>query len=92
MTLTSAAVVVFFRRTRLDTRMWHTLVAPSLGFAGLAVLLVMTAMNLPLLVGGSDTLAGVIGVLLAGTFLGGAAVAALRPHAGHHSIEKEYAR
>jgi hypothetical protein len=52
----------------------------------------MTAMNLPLLVGGSDTLAGVIGVLLAGTFLGGAAVAALRPHAGHHSNEKEYAR
>jgi hypothetical protein len=34
----------------------------------------------------------VIGVLLAGTFLGGAAVAALRPHAGHDSIEKEYAR
>lgn len=92
MTLTSAAVVVYFRRTRLDTRTWHTLVAPSLGFAGLAVLLVMTAMNLPLLVGGSDTLAGVIGVLLAGTFLGGAAVAALRPHAGRHSIEKEYTR
>jgi amino acid transporter len=90
MTLTSASVVVYFRRTRLDTRMWHTLVAPSLGLSGLAVLLVMTAMNLPLLVGGSDTLAGVIGVLLAGTFLGGAAVAALRPQAGHHSIEKEY--
>jgi amino acid transporter len=92
MTLTSAAVVVYFRRTRLDTRTWHTLVAPGLGFAGLAVLLVMTAMNLPLLVGGSGTLAGVIGVLLAGTFLGGAVVAALRPHAGHHSIEKENAR
>jgi len=41
---------------------------------------------------GIDTLAGVIGVLLAGTFLGGAAVAALRPHAGHDSIEKEYAQ
>jgi amino acid transporter len=92
MTLTSAAVVVYFRRTRLDTRTWHTLVAPGLGFAGLAVLLVMTAMNLPLLVGGSDTLAGVIGVLLLGTFLGGAAVAALRPHAGQHSIVKENAR
>ena len=91
MTLTSASVVVYFRRTRLDSRMWHTLVAPSLGLSGLAVLLVMTAMNLPLLVGGSDTLAGVIGVLLAGTFLGGAPVAALRPHAGHDSIEKDYA-
>jgi amino acid transporter len=84
MTLTSAAVVVFFRRTRFDTRLWHTMIAPSLGLAGLALLLVMTAMNLPLLVGGSDTLAGVIGVLLAGTFLGGAAVAVLRPHAGRH--------
>jgi amino acid transporter len=84
MTLTSAAVVVFFRRTRFDTRLWHTMIAPTLGLAGLALLLVMTAMNLPLLVGGSDTLAGVIGVLLAGTFLGGAAVAVLRPHAGRH--------
>ncbi len=94
MTLTSAAVVVYFRRTRLDTRAWHTLIAPSLGLAGLAVLLVMTAVNLPLLVGGSSTLAGVIGVLLAGTFLGGAAVAVLRPHAGRHdhSITKEDVR
>jgi amino acid transporter len=94
MTLTSGAVVMYFARSRLDTRVWHTVIAPSLGLAGLAILLVMTAMNLPLLVGGSSTLAGVIGVLLAGTFLGGAAVALLRPHAGRHdhSIEKEYAR
>ncbi len=94
MTLTSAAVVVYFRRTRLDTRMWHTVIAPGLGFIGLAVLSVMTAVNLPLLVGGSGTLAGVIGVLLAGAFLGGAAVAVLRPRAGHQEIEtdKEIAR
>jgi hypothetical protein len=58
-------------------------VAPSLGFVGLAILSVMTAINLPLLVGGSDTLAAIIGVLLAGAFLGGAAVAVIRPHAGH---------
>ena len=83
MTITSAAVVVYFRRTRFDTRPWNTVVAPSLGFVGLAVLSVMTAINLPLLVGGSDTLAAIIGVLLAGAFLGGAAVAVLRPHAGH---------
>ena len=83
MTITSAAVVVYFRRTRFDTRPWNTLIAPSLGFVGLAVLSVMTAINLPLLVGGSDTLAAIIGVLLVGAFLGGAAVAVLRPHAGH---------
>ena len=76
MTLTSAAVVVYFRRTKFDTRPWHTLVAPGLGLVGLAVLPVMTAVNLPLLVGGSTTLAAVIGVLLVGTFAGGAVVAA----------------
>lgn len=94
MTLTSAAVVVYFRRTRFDTRTWHTVIAPGLGFVGLAVLSVMTAVNLPLLVGGSATLAAVIGVLLAGAFLGGAAVAMLRPHAGHQEIhtDKEIAR
>jgi amino acid transporter len=27
-------VVVFFRRTRLDRRVWHTVVAPLLGAAG----------------------------------------------------------
>lgn len=84
MTLTSAAVIVYFRRWRFDTRVWHTLIAPGLGFAGLAVLLVMTAVNLPLLVGGSTTLAAIIGVLLAGAFLGGAAVAVRRPHAARH--------
>ncbi|OMB77144.1 APC family permease [Mycolicibacterium conceptionense] len=96
MTLTSAAVIVYFRRTRVDTRPWNTLIAPLLGFAGLAVLSVMTAVNLPLLVGGSATLAAIIGVLLAGAFLGGIAVAISRPQAGHQDenpdITKEIAR
>jgi amino acid transporter len=92
MTLTSVAVVVYFRRSRVDTRTWHTLVAPGLGLVGLAVLLVMTAINLPLLVGGSSTTAAVIGVLLVGTFAGGAVLAALRPRAGRPSTEKEYSR
>jgi amino acid transporter len=89
MTLTSAAVIIYFRRTRLDTRPWNTVIAPSLGFLGLAVLSVMTAINLPLLVGGSDTLAAIIGVLLVGAFLGGIVVAAVRPHAGHQPDEDE---
>ena len=92
MTLTSVAVVVYFRRSRVDIRTWHTLIAPGLGLAGLAVLLVMTAINLPLLVGGSSTTAAVIGVLLVGTFAGGAVLAALRPRAGRPSTEKEYSR
>lgn len=41
----------------------------------------MTVINLPLLVGGSTTLAALIAVLLVGVFLGGVVVAVLRPHA-----------
>ncbi|MCW2515418.1 MAG: Putrescine importer PuuP [Mycobacterium sp.] len=90
MTLTSVAVLVYFRRTTVDRRSWNTMVAPALGLIGLAVLLVMTIAKLPLLVGGSTTLAAVIGVLLVGVFLGGVAVAALRPHTP--SEQKEIAR
>ena len=84
MTLTSVAVLVFFRRTRTDRRLWNTVIAPTLGLIGLAVLLFMTVVNLPLLVGGSDTLAVIIGALLVGVFAGGAVVALLRPHAARH--------
>jgi hypothetical protein len=60
----------------------------------LAVLLVMTIAKLPLLVGGSNTLAAIIGALLIGVFLGGVAVAALRPNTIEESIreDKEIAR
>ncbi|MCW2733553.1 MAG: putative amino acid transporter, superfamily protein [Mycobacterium sp.] len=94
MTLTSVAVLVYFRRSPVDRRPWNTLVAPGLGLIGLAVLLVMTIAKLPLLVGGSNTLAAIIGVLLIGVFLGGVAVAALRPNTIEESIreDKEIAR
>jgi amino acid transporter len=80
MTLTSVAVLVYFRRHSVDRRPWNTLVAPALGLVGLAILLVMTIAKLPLLVGGSTTLAVVIGILLVGVFLAGVAVAVVRPH------------
>jgi hypothetical protein len=34
MALTCAAVLVSFRRTGVDTRPWHTVVAPLLGLVG----------------------------------------------------------
>ncbi|MBD0324568.1 MAG: APC family permease, partial [Aldersonia sp.] len=102
MTMTSVAVLVYFRRVRVDRRPWNTVIAPTLGLVGLTALLVMTIANLPLLVGGSDTLAVIIGGLLIGVFAGGAALALLRPHAARHhtfdashshtTIEKEIAR
>ncbi|MDJ0396417.1 APC family permease [Rhodococcus sp. G-MC3] len=95
MTITSIAILVYFRRTRVDRRPWNTIIAPALGLIGLAVLLFMTIINLPLLVGGSSTLAALIGVLLIGVFLGGIAVAAIRPHAAttlDNTEKKEIAR
>lgn len=50
--LTSVSVVVFFRRTRLDTRLWQTLVAPGLGAVGIAGAIVVILTNFTTLIGG----------------------------------------
>ncbi|MFD4197181.1 APC family permease [Amycolatopsis thermoflava] len=77
MTLTCLAVVVFFRRTRVDRRAWHTFAAPVLGLAGLAGCLVLTVLNFPTLIGGSFGLAAVIFAILAGAFALGAVLSAV---------------
>lgn len=87
MTITSVAVLVYFRSTHVDRRPWNTIIAPALSLIGLASLLIMTVMNLPLLVGGSSTLAALISALLVGVFLIGVAVALIRPPAA--SIDNE---
>ncbi len=51
MALTCLAVIVFFRRSGHDRRVWQTIIAPVLGFIGLAVVLGMVLANYPLLVG-----------------------------------------
>ncbi|MFF1448121.1 APC family permease [Streptomyces sp. NPDC058274] len=71
MLLTCVAVVVYFRRTRSDTRRWQTLWAPALGGAGLLVLLVLTLLNFPLLIGGSAAFASALLGLLAAAFVFG---------------------
>ncbi|WP_422785629.1 APC family permease [Pseudonocardia spirodelae] len=71
MALTCAAVLVFFRRTRADTRIWHTVAAPVLGLAGLIACLGLTVANFPTLIGGSAALAGVIGGVLVVAFVAG---------------------
>ncbi|MCW0214513.1 MAG: APC family permease [Pseudonocardia sp.] len=72
MALTCAAVLVFFRRTRADTRPWHTVVAPALGLVGLLVCLWLTVSNFPTLIGGSPALAAGIGAVLVLAFVLGA--------------------
>ncbi|MCE0538735.1 APC family permease [Kineosporia rhizophila] len=81
MFLTSVAVLLWFRRSRADTRVWQTRIAPGLGLLGLAVCLVITVQNMPLLVGGSTTLAVVIDAVLVLSVVAGLVLAALRPTA-----------
>ncbi|MEO6511925.1 MAG: APC family permease [Nocardioides sp.] len=85
MLFTCLAVVVFFRRTRADVRPWQTLVAPLLGLVALAACLWLAVSNLPMLVGGSETLALVIDAILVGSVLAGPVVAYLRPSASAHT-------
>ncbi|MFM9608213.1 APC family permease [Streptomyces niveiscabiei] len=50
--LTSVSVVVYFRRRRVDRRVWHTVVAPVLGAVGLAGAVWLILANFTTLIGG----------------------------------------
>jgi amino acid transporter len=88
MLLTCLAVLVFFRRSRLDGRLWNTVLAPAVGLVALAGCLGLTVWNLPLLVGGSTNLAIAFGVALLAALLAGPLVARLLPHA--HPIKSAF--
>ncbi|TNM61501.1 APC family permease [Streptomyces sp. NP160] len=81
MLLTCIAVLVFFRRARVDRRPWNTLVAPALGLLGLGGALALVVVNLPLLMGGSVALGVGTGVLLLVALGAGWVLAAARPAA-----------
>lgn len=81
MLLTCVAVIVFFRRTRADRRLWHTLLAPALGLLGLGGALALVVVNLPLLMGGSVALGVGAGLLLLAALGAGWVLAAARPTA-----------
>ncbi|TLS44284.1 APC family permease [Streptomyces montanus] len=73
--LTSLSIVVFFRRTRLDTRPWHTLIAPSASVLLLLGVMIMAIANFPTLISASGDTAlllelCVLLVFVAGVFLG----------------------
>ncbi|GAA4971562.1 APC family permease [Kineococcus glutinatus] len=80
MLVTCVAVLVFFRRRRVDTRVWNTVVAPVIGTAGLAVATWLTASNFGLLVGGWGVGTAFL-VLLAASYAVGPVVGLLRPSA-----------
>ncbi|MFE4393265.1 MULTISPECIES: APC family permease [Streptomycetaceae] len=50
--LTSLSVVVYFRRRRVDTRLWNTVIAPVLGALGIAGAIWLILANFTTLIGG----------------------------------------
>jgi amino acid transporter len=54
MAATSIAVIIYFRRTKKDARMWNTVIAPALGFVGLILSTVLIVANFPVMVGDTD--------------------------------------
>lgn len=75
MALTSVGVVLFFRRTRADTRLWNTTIAPVLGLLGLLFLLALVIMNFTTLIGGSLSLALAFEAVLVAAFVLGVLLA-----------------
>jgi amino acid transporter len=75
MAIASVAVIVYFRRTRVDRRPWQTVVAPVLGLLGLLAMLAVVIANFPVLVGGSDLVAALIAGALVAAYVAGVVVA-----------------
>jgi amino acid transporter len=75
MAIASVAIIVYFRRTRADRRLWQTIVAPILGLIGLVAMLIVVVQNFPVLVGGSVLVAALIGGALAAAYIAGMIVA-----------------
>ncbi|WP_308114113.1 APC family permease [Streptomyces brasiliscabiei] len=69
--LTSLSVVVFFRRTGLDTRRWNTLIAPLLSMVLLLGVTVMALNNFTTLISASCTTALILELTVVAVFVGG---------------------
>lgn len=72
--LVALSVVGFFRRTRLDRRLWHTVVSPLLAAAGLGACFVLVWSNLRLLSGSDSPIVASFPYLILGTGLSGVAL------------------
>ena len=65
MSLTCVAVLAYFQRTKADTRLWHTVIAPVLGLVGMLFLTYQVAANFPTLIGGDAPLAVALASIIA---------------------------
>lgn len=67
-TLASIAIFMFFRRNKVDTRAWHTFVAPLLSVAGLLPLLYVALTSFDVLLGVQGVLDYVFKAMMLGSF------------------------
>jgi amino acid transporter len=73
--LASVAIFVYFRRSKADRRIWHTIVAPLLGIAGLLPFIYFALTSLDVLLGVKGVLQAVFMGMLVGSLLAGIAFA-----------------
>jgi amino acid transporter len=76
--LTSLSVIVFFRRNRVDTRPWNTLIAPALGALGILGAIVLIITNFTTLISGDAATAAWLIIPIPGVLLLGAGLTRLR--------------
>ena len=69
--LTSFSIALYFRRTRKDTRIWHTFIAPVLGGAGLASVGWILSRNLAVFSGSNSAVVQSFPLVIAAIFVVG---------------------
>ncbi|MFC9549943.1 APC family permease [Rhodococcus sp. NPDC056960] len=70
-TIAAVAILVFFRRTKVDTRLWHTKIAPTLAILGMLAIFVVAVSSVELLLGTSGPLTVIlVGLVPASALLG----------------------
>jgi hypothetical protein len=79
--LTSLSVVVYFQRTRTDTRPWQTLIAPILATIAILGIVWLILANFATLLGGSETAAVVLALAVPVVFVIGVVLAVARRNA-----------
>ena len=79
--MAALAILVFFRRNKVDQRPWHTKIAPAIATAGMVVMFLVALSSLDLLLGASTGLTVLLVGLLVLSIVAGAGYALwLRSH------------
>jgi amino acid transporter len=90
--LTGASVIVFFHRTGLDRRRWHTLIAPLASIVLLMGAAVLALDNFTTLISASGTTALVLELAVAAVFVGGVVLGYVKRGLGGGNPEVQASR